>query len=51
MGDDEPCPIVGKGKIKIKLPNENDWMLQEVRHAPNLRRNSIFEGQLVVKAL
>ena len=24
LGDDEPCPIVGKGKIKIKLPNEND---------------------------
>ena len=21
LGDDEPCPIVGKGKIKIKFPN------------------------------
>ena len=27
LGDDEPCPIIGKGKIKIKLPNGNDWML------------------------
>lgn len=46
LGDDEPCPIVGKGKIKIKLPNGNDWMLQEVRHVPNLRRNLISARQL-----
>ena len=46
MGDNEPCPIVGKGKIKIKLPNGNDWILQEVRHVPNLRRNLISVGQL-----
>ena len=46
MGDDEPCPIVGKGKIKIKLPNGNDWILQEVRHVPNLRRKIFFVGQL-----
>ena len=46
MGDDEPCSIVGKGKIKIKLPNGNEWMLQEVRHVPNLRRNLIFVRQL-----
>ena len=51
MGDDDPCPIVEKGKIKIKLPNGNDWMLQEVRHVPNLRRNLIFVVQLVVKAM
>ena len=46
MGDDEPYPIVGKRKIKIKLPNGNEWMLQEVRHVPNLRRNLIYAGQL-----
>ena len=46
LGDDEPYPIVGKGKIKIKLPNRNDKMLQEVRHVPNLRRNLISTGQL-----
>ena len=46
LGDDEPCPIVGKGKIKIKLPNINDWMLQEVSHVPNIRRNLISLGQL-----
>ena len=27
LGDDEPCQIVGKGKIKIKLQNGNDWFL------------------------
>ena len=46
MGNDEPCPIIGKGKIKIKSPNGNDWILQEVRHVPNLRRNLISAEQL-----
>ena len=27
LGDVEPYPIVGQGKIKIKLPNGNDWIL------------------------
>ena len=24
LGDDEPCKIVGKGKVRIKLNNRND---------------------------
>ena len=24
LGDDEPCKIVGKGKVRIKLNNGND---------------------------
>ena len=27
LGDDEPCKIVGKGKVRIKLNNRNDWPL------------------------
>ena len=30
LGDNEPCQIVGMGKIKIKLQNGNHWLLNEV---------------------
>jgi hypothetical protein len=46
LGDDEPCQIVGMGKVKIKQKNGNQWLLKEVRHIPNLRRNIISIGQL-----
>ena len=38
LGDNEPCQIVGKGKIKIKMQNGNHWLLHEVRHVPRLSR-------------
>ena len=27
LGDDEPCKIVGMGKVQIKLNNRNGWLL------------------------
>ena len=30
----------------IKLQNGNEWMLNHVRHTPNLRRNLILSRQL-----
>ena len=30
LGDDEPCKIVGNGKVRIKLNNGNDWLLKDV---------------------
>ena len=44
--DNEPCQIVGKKKIKIKLQNGNPWLLHEVRHVPRLSGNLISTGQL-----
>jgi len=44
LGDDEPYKIVGKGKVQIKLPNGNQWLLKEVRHVPDLRRKLISIG-------
>ena len=41
LGDDKPCKIVGKGNVKMKLQNENQWLLKEVRHVPDLRINLI----------
>ena len=46
MGDDDPLKIVGMGKVKIKQKNGNQWLLKEVRHVPELRRNLISTGQL-----
>jgi hypothetical protein len=46
LGDDAPCKIVGMGKVKIKQHNRNQWLLKEVRHVPNLRKNLISTGQL-----
>jgi hypothetical protein len=34
------------GKVKIKQSNGNQWLLKEVSHAPNVRKNLISIGQL-----
>jgi hypothetical protein len=41
LEDDEPCKIVGMGKVQIKKKNGNQWLLKEARHITNLRRNMI----------
>jgi hypothetical protein len=41
LGDDAPCKIVGMEKVKIKQRNGNQWLLNEVRHVPDLRKNLI----------
>jgi hypothetical protein len=46
LGDDAPCKIVGMGKVKIKKRNGDQWLLKEVRHVPNLRKNIISTVQL-----
>ena len=46
MGDNEPCQIVGKGKIKIRLQNGNHWLLHKVTHVPRLSTNLISVGKL-----
>jgi hypothetical protein len=46
LGDDAPCKIVGMGKVKIKQINGNQWLLKEVIHVPELRKNLISTGQL-----
>jgi hypothetical protein len=34
------------GKVQIKKKNGNQWLLKEVRHVPDLRKNIISTGQL-----
>ena len=45
LGDDQPCAIIGKAVVKIKL-NGSVWELKDVRHIPDLRKNLISVGQL-----
>ena len=46
MGDDEPCKIVGKGKVHIKLNNLSEWLLKDVRHIPAMKINIISTRKL-----
>ena len=46
LADDVTLKIVGKGDIRLKLPNQTTWKLQGVRHVPGLRRNLVSVGQL-----
>ena len=47
---DEPCKIVGMGKVQIKvqikLNNGNEWLLKDVRNIPDMKRNLISTGKL-----
>ncbi|RVW64524.1 Retrovirus-related Pol polyprotein from transposon TNT 1-94 [Vitis vinifera] len=36
----------GSGDVRISLPNGSVWLLEKVRHIPDLRRNLISVGQL-----
>ena len=49
MGDDKPCKIIGMGKVFIKKKNGNQWILNEVRHVPYLKRNLISIGKFGVE--
>ncbi|KAM5586179.1 hypothetical protein ABKV19_005205 [Rosa sericea] len=42
----ESLDVVGKGDVRIKLPNGDIWILPDVRHIPGLKRNLISVGQL-----
>ena len=46
LADGTALDVVGMGDIRILLPNGFVWLLEKVRHIPDLRRNLIFVGQL-----
>ncbi|KAH9300969.1 hypothetical protein KI387_012552, partial [Taxus chinensis] len=46
LGDDEPCSIVGKGCVQVKMYNGNTWLLKDARNVPKSRTNLISVGQL-----
>ena len=46
LGNDKPCKIVGMGKFIVKQQNGNQWLLKEVRHVLDLKKNMISIGKL-----
>ena len=46
MGDDEPCKIVGIGKVWIKLNYGNEWLIKYLRHIPTMKINLILIEKL-----
>ena len=46
LADGSALDIVGMGNVRILLPNGSVWLLEKVRHIPELRRNLISVGQL-----
>ncbi|RVW86112.1 Retrovirus-related Pol polyprotein from transposon TNT 1-94 [Vitis vinifera] len=46
LADGSALDVVGLGDVQISLPNGSVWLLEKVRHIPDLRRNLISIGQL-----
>ena len=46
LTDGSALDVVGMGDVQILLPNGSVWLLEKVRHIPDLRRNLISVGQL-----
>ena len=46
LADGLALDVVGIGDVRILLPDGSVWLLEKVRHIPDLRRNLIFVGQL-----
>ena len=44
LADGSVLDVVGMGNVGILLPNGFVWLLEKVRHIPELRRNLIFVG-------
>ena len=46
LADGSALDVVDMGDVRILLPNGSIWLLEKVRHIPDLRRNLISIGQL-----
>ena len=46
LADGSALDVVGMGDVRILLPNGSIWLLEKVRHVPELRRNLISIAQL-----
>ena len=46
LADGSVLDVVGMGDVRTLVPNGSVWLLEKVRHIPNLRRNLISVGQL-----
>ena len=42
--DGSSLDVVGMGNVRMLLPNGSVWLLEKIRHIPELRRNLISVG-------
>ena len=48
LANGESLNILGLGDVRIKQPNGSVWILQKVRHIPELKKNLISDRKSVV---
>lgn len=41
MGDSRPAPVIGKGKVMLKLTSGKVLSLSDVLHVPEIRSNLV----------
>ena len=46
LADGSTLDVMRMGDVRTLLPNGSVWLLEKVRHIPDLRRNLISVGQL-----
>ena len=46
LGNNKACNVVGIGNVKIRMQDDIERTLTNVRHIPELKRNLIFLGTL-----
>ena len=46
LADGTALDVVGMEDVRILLPKGSVWLLEKIRHIPDLRRNLISVGQL-----
>ena len=51
LADSSALDVVGIRDVRILLPNGSVWLLEKVRHIPNLRRNLILLDNLMMKGM
>ena len=51
LANDSALDVVDMGDVWILLPNGSVWLLEKLRHIPDLRRNLISVGQLDDKGM
>ena len=48
LADGSALDFVSMGDVRILLPNGSVWLLEKVRHIPDLKRNLISDRKSVV---
>ena len=51
LGYDSPNSMIGRGRVKLKIKDVRIRTLPRVLHIPNIARNLIYVGRMVVASI